>query len=248
MNILKIADGVTGLFPRKIMVTLIDELSGKVIGEYKASKDSLPQEFDRPMVVAASGKQWQITKAESIGGKRLHIYIQEEKYFLQQNKRSMVPTLAARPSITTQGLSHDFKLEFEIEEWRQIEFLPTVLQESVEKEIKLIVDVAGKGGLLGYDRIHVREHTKEPSLRIPFYEFYQLVNGKEKGSIQLKEVGIIENGFFIQSEEYVYYGMQQEQVITLLCLQDFGYADDEFTKVIDEYNMILVNWPHRCIL
>lgn len=248
MNILKIADGVTGLFPRKIMVTLIDELSGRIIGEYKASKESFPQAFDKPLMITVNGQQWQITKAEQVNGKRLRLYMQEEGYFLRHNKRSMVPTLAPRPEVTTQGLSHDFTFEIRMEEWRQIEFLPVVIQEAVEEEIKLITDVAGEGYLLGYDNIHVRENIKEPSLRIPFYEFYQLVNGTEKGSIQLAGGGIIENGFFIRSEEYVYYGMKKDQLITLLCLQDFDCADDEFTRVIDEYDLILVNWPHRSIL
>ena len=168
---------------------------------------------------------------------------------MKHNKRSMVPTMAApKPKMITKSLPHDFTLDTRLEEWRQIEFLPTVMQEVVDEELRLIEAAAGEGGLLGYDRVHIREQIREPSLNIPFYEFYQLVGGKEKGSVQLEGEGIIENGFFIRSEGYVYYGSEKGQLIKLLCLREFDCEDDEFTKVIDEYDLMLANWCNRSII
>lgn len=241
-------EGAAGLFPKKIAVTLIDEISGKLIGEYKEGKDSLPQVYDRPMVIAANGQLWRVTKADPVSGKRLRLHVQENGYFLKHNKRSLVPTLAPAPETTTQRLAHNTTFEIKAEEWRQLEFLPAVMQEEVEEEIKLVAAVAGEGGLLGYDRIHVRENLRQPRLRIPFHEFYRLVNGQEKGCVQMPGAGVIENGFLIRSGGYVYYGQEKEQLITMLCLQDFDCADDEITKVIDEYDLMLVNWSKGTII
>lgn len=231
------------------MVTLIDELSGKIVGAYKAEKGSLPEVFNRPMVMEVEGVRWRVVKAERVKGKQLSLHVQEEGYFRARNKRSMVPTMAVpRPTITGQCLVHDSMLEVGLEEWRQIEFLPAAMQEVVEEEVRLIDAMVANGDLLGYETVHVREDIPALSLSIPFNDFYQLVEGKKKGIIQLKGEGIVEDGFFIRSEGYVYYGVLEDKCIKQLCLQNFDCADEELTNVITEHNLMLVDWCKGSII
>lgn len=242
MNILKIADGVTGLFPKKIMVTVVDEVSGVVIGSYKAGKESLPEVFDRPMVIELNGVVWRVVKAEWLSGKRLDLQVQEEGYFRSHNKRWMVPTVAPKPQLGGVRVANDFVMEIGWEEWRQVEFLPAAMQEAVEEEMRVIEEVAGKGGLLGYEMAHMRESMKEYSFNVPFYEFYELVQGKEKGSLRLKGEGTMESGFFVRTDEYVYYGKAENGTIKQLGLMWFEAIDDEVTRVIEEWDLMLVDW------
>jgi hypothetical protein len=249
MNILKIADGVTGLFPRKIMVTVVDEVSGLIVGSYKADKESLPEVFDRPMTIELNGVVWRVVKAEYSSGKKLGLWVQEEAYFRSHNKRWMVPTLAPKPKLGGVSMAGDFVMEIGWEEWRQVEFLPAGMQEVVEEEMRVIEKAAGNGGLLGYEIVHVRDNIGNPLLEIPFHEFYQLVEGREKGSIELEKMDeILLDGFFIRSNEYLYYGIVENKQIRQLCLEKFDSMDDEATNVITMYNLIMVGWCSRKII
>jgi hypothetical protein len=243
MNILKIADGVTGLFPRKIMVTVVDEVSGVVIGSYKAGKESLPEVFDKPMAIELNGVLWRVVKAEYASGRRLGLWVQEEGYFRSHNKKWMVPTVSQKPALGGMRMANDFLIEIGLEEWRQIEFLPAAMQGVVEEEMRLIEKAAGNGGLLGYEIVHVRDNIENPLLEIPFHEFYQFVEGREKGSIELEKMdGILLDGFFIRSNEYLYYGIVENKQIRQLCLEKFDSMDDEATNVITMYNLMMVDW------
>jgi len=248
MDILKIADGVTGLFPRKIMVTIVDEVNGVVIGSYKAGKENLPEVFDKPMVIELNGVVWRVVKAEYSNRRNLSLWVQEEGHFRSHNKRWMVPTVAPRPASGGMRIANDFVMEIGLEEWRQVEFLPAEMQEVVEEEMKVIEDTATKGGLLGYETVLMRKNTTLHSVNISFYELFQLLEGKEKGSINLEGVGIVENGFFIRSDEHNFYGIQDGKYIKHLCLQKFDSADDEITKVITHLDLLLADWCSNVII
>lgn len=242
MNILKIADGVTGLFPKKILVTVVDEVSGLVVGSYKADKEGLPEVFDRPMTIELNGVVWRVVKAEWLGGKRLNLTVQEEGYFRSHNKRWMVPTVAPKPKLGGVRMANDLVLEIGWEEWRQVEFLPAGMEEIVGEEIRFIEGVARYGNLLGYETVHMRPDMLKPTLAIPFGNFYELVNGKETESISLKGSETVHGGFLIRSESYVYYGMTENSLIQRLGIQSFEAIDDEITRVLEEWNLMMVDW------
>lgn len=231
------------------MVTLIDELSGKIVGAYKADKESLPEVFNRPMVMEVEGVCWRVVKAEPIRSKKLNLYVQEEGYFAKHNKRSMVPTMAVpRPKAAELRTADDFTLEIGLEEWRQIEFLPVAMQEMVQEEVKLIEVNMSDENLLGYDSVHMRENIQERALGIPLHEFYHLVRGREQGYIQLEREGVIEDGFFVRSKGHVYYGIEQGKYIRQLCLWRFDATDDELTELILIFDLMLIDWCGRQII
>jgi hypothetical protein len=239
MNILKIADGITGLFPKKILVTLRDELSGNIVSVFKADRESIPSRFDRPMVMEMDGKKWRVTRVVGAGRKQVELLVQEEPLFVP--KRSMVPSVAyPAPPVSTLSVAHIFTLSMRLEEWRQVEFLPAGMMEIVEEEMKDMQAV--EGGLLGYERSHVRERVGDVDLGIPFYEFYQLVEGVEKGSVYLEGEGLVEDGFFVRSVEHVYYGVVRDGGIRQLAMREFDSADEEVTRVIEEWDLVVVDW------
>ncbi|WP_145717940.1 hypothetical protein [Chitinophaga japonensis] len=251
MNILKVADGITGLFPRKIAVNIVHAVSGETVATYKADLESLPESFNRPTVMEINGQAWRVTKADPVHmdhvrrRKGLMLHVQKAAQF--QTFKSLVPTRAALlPVAVVPSIAHDSTLTITPDEWRQLEFLPADLQPVVEEEILLIEAVMQRvpddNALLGYDTVHIRERIGTTPLRIPFDNFYQSVKGKEKGVVRLDDHAVIEHGFFIRSEHYVYYGVMEGEDIVQLCLRTFDSADDEFSSVVEGWDLVLVDW------
>lgn len=251
MNILKVADGITGLFPRKIAVAFVHAVTGEMVAARKVSPESLPEAFNRPTVMEIEGQLWRVVKADPvhISNLRRHrelvLHVQEASHF--RASRSLVPTRAALlPAVVALPAAHDSTLSITPDEWRQLEFLPTHLQPVVEEEMRLIeaviLSTPDEDALLGYDAVHIREKTGTTPLRIPFDDLYLLVNGKEKGAVRLDDNAVIADSFFIRSENYMYYGVCEGEDIVQLCLQEFDSADDEFSRVVMEWDLLLADW------
>ena len=253
MNILRITDSFAGLFPKKISVTLIHTTEGNIVGEYKINSENLPEVFNKPTVLEIDGQSWRVTRAEPFNSddyikrKKLVLHVQEEERFLLHHTRSLVPTRPHPYPLTSNGhAAHDFVLSIAADDWQQIALLSVSSLPLIEAEMNqienLISATVDDSALLGYETVHNRENIGQIALDIPFYDFYQLVNGQEKGYIQLDQHGTVTNGFFIRSLNYTYYGIVQQQRITTLCLHVFDYIDDELTNVIAAYDLVLVDW------
>ncbi|KAA2239728.1 hypothetical protein F0L74_26410 [Chitinophaga agrisoli] len=252
MNILTIADGFVGLFPKKISVTLIHETEGRLVGTYKMSRESLPEAFNRPTVVTIDGQYWRVTRAEPFHSnvyakkKKLVLHVEDVAKFKAVNNKLMVPTIANPPAVVPVfPLPHDLTLTITAEAWRQIEFLPLVLVDDVEKERDIVeelkVAVPGDNGLRGYDAVHVRREFDV--LDISFEAFYELVQGMEKGNLQWEDKGMVVDGFYVRSARgWVYYGVVVEERIQRLGMLEFDSLEEEVKEVLDGFELVLVDW------
>ncbi|SIO41791.1 hypothetical protein [Chitinophaga niabensis] len=242
MKILAVYEGIVGLFPKKILVTLIHAVNGNKVGEYKMGREQLPEVFNRPTILDMGDRSWRIVKANPFvleGVKKVTLHVAEADVFVQE--KFMVPTKSFPPSVFMEAPPGNFVFNIPPEDWRQLEFLPVAQLELIQEKTAIIEGMLeameGDAGLLGYDTIYEREEIEGAVLNIPFDEFFQFVNGVEKGWVE----GVADS-FVIRSENYQYYGIVKENVILNLCLLEFDSAEDEFAGVVEKYELLLADW------
>lgn len=241
MKILAVYEGITGLFPKKILVTLIHALNGNTISTHKMSVEHLPDIFNRPTILDLGEQSWRITKAipfQLEGTKKLTLHVIEPTTPFD---KFMVPTISVPLPVFTENANGGFAIVMAPEDWRQLELLPVAQLELIQEEMIVIEErlsaMEEDAGLLGYDTIHERIRIEDVYLNIPFDEFFQFVNGQQKGSVHL-----VPDSFVICSENYHYYGIVKDGIILSLCLQQFESAEDEFAGVVEKYELLLADW------
>ncbi|MRG47679.1 hypothetical protein GFS24_21325 [Chitinophaga sp. SYP-B3965] len=247
MKILAMYEGMASLFPKKVLVTLIHAESGAAIGEYKIGREQLPEVFNRPTTLDMGDRSWRIVKARPFlleGVKKITLHVVEPTAPFD---KFIVPTKSYPPSVLMETPSSDLIINISLEDWRQLELLPVAQLELIQEQITIIEGmletINEDDGLLGYDTIHERIDIEGAVLNIPFDEFFQFVNGVERGYVQ----GVADS-FVIRSENYQYYGIMREGVIVNLCLLEFDSAEDEFAGVVEKYELLLADWCNGKII
>jgi hypothetical protein len=216
MNILSIADNFTSLFPSKITVTFINVINDKVVNVCKLNRADLPESFNKPVTMMISGETWRVIRVLPTNSKKkLTIYVVDAANKSEFAIDHIVPT-RAYPFIT--------------DSWRQLEFLPSSMLELVTEEFTIIDEILKDGGLLGYKSCYERVKIGMPSYRLP-------VDGFIKGDIEY-----MGNNFTLRSAHNNYYGIIEDNHITLLCLENLDYVNEELMELFLQYDIILVDW------
>lgn len=241
-------------FPKKIKVTLINAESGERIGECKMIEAQLPAKFKRPIIVNIMGRRWRVLDAEP---RKAIDFIFTRKLVLKvidpelpnRNNRFYYPTVAdGLPESEENSLFNEFIIERHMEDWRQIEFLPTSMLHVVEREISKINSILNVDDspdlLLGYERNRVRKKIGALSNNIPFDEFCERINVLQKGAVKIlgNDDEFVKDGIAIRSPNYEYYGIVENGIIKSLCLKEFDCADDELLDALSAFGLVLVIW------
>ena len=241
MKILAMYEGIAGLFPKKVLVTLVHAENGNVLGDYKMAREELPEVFNKPTTLVMGDRSWRIVKARPFlldGVKKLTLHVVEATISLN---KFMVPTMSVPLPVLTEFAYEGFAIAVLPEDWRQLELLPVSQLEHIQEEMTVIEEklntLEEDAGLLGYDTIYERSRIEEAYLSIPFDEFFQFVNGIERGYVH----GVADS-FVIRSENYHYYGVVKDGVILNLCLSAFDSVEDEFASVVEKYELLLADW------
>ncbi len=249
MNLLPLLN----VFPKKVRVTFIDAVSGNTINKRKVLLAELPEAFNKPITMNIGDNSWRVINAMparveeySVSG-RLLLHLQQLDTIAPSALRCALPTIAPTlPVFTDNAQFHDFTLELNAEDWRQIEFMPQELLPLIKEEMDAIEAILypedETQNLLGFARIHARYNTNHPYLNIPFDKFCNKIKAKETGNILFKEHGYVQDGFAIRSDSFCYYGIVKEGRILQLNLWQFESADEEFLRVLIKYDLVLANW------
>lgn len=215
MNILSIADSFTGLFPSKITVTFINVINDRVVNVSKLNSADLPESFSRPATMMISGEEWRVIRVLATSSKKkITIYVVDAANEAEFAVNNMVPT-RAYPSPS--------------DSWRQLEFLPSSMLEQVTEEFTVIDEIIKEGGLLGYPSCYERVKIAMPSYRIPV----DFISG---------EIEYTGNNFTLKSAHNNYYGLIEDEHITLLCLENFDCMNEELMELFQQYDIMLVDW------
>ncbi|THU39232.1 hypothetical protein FAM09_12015 [Niastella caeni] len=253
MNYAKVLDAALQLFPRKINVTCINGITGKMVGKYKIGLEQLPSAFDKPVTLEIAGHVWRVVQANPVRAddfsifKKLTLHVLDNEQLKDAPLGYNVPTQhMLQPAMTTNLLYHDYTLEISQDDWLQMEFLPVSALPQIQEELALIDPIllteSGSNPLLGYDSMHIRNQTANLGANIPFDAFCAAIKPQKIGNLRLKGNRFIENGFALQSDNYEYYGTVDNGYITHLCLPSFDCIDDEFSQVATTWELLLVNW------
>jgi hypothetical protein len=251
MKYLRMFESAAALFPRCVKVTLIDAATGNNLGKYKIPAEMLPAAFNRPTVLEVNNSNWRVLHADPVSAddflfsKKLTLQVQQAAQMDARQLKYNLPTICNElPATGASSLYHDFTLEIQEEDWRQIEFLSLRQSETIDEAVKTIETIVSgqPNPLLGYEQQYIRDNGLHPGLAISFEEFCDQLVHPVKGSIFYNKVGFVQNGFAIRSDSYIYYGIQENGLIQILCLQQFDWADDEFMHVLSTYELSLVDW------
>ena len=252
MNVLKMADGLSGLLPQKTKLHLLRFQTGELIGKFKVSSELLPESFHRPTQIDINGALWRVMRAEivregSYVWKRLiRLYVQEP-----ENSQSVathnVPTYAFPiPLFSDTALFDQFTLDLLPEEWRQIEFVPiqklSIVQEMI-LGIEAVLDAEDKGTYLkGYDSAFIRESLGQNNLQISLEDFCTVVSGiQSKGKVMMRGE-LVQNAFALRANDHIYYGIIEGDLIRDLAILKLDYMDDEINTVLEQFGLMLASW------
>lgn len=257
MNYAKVIGSALQLFPKKINVTLIDAVTGLLLDKHKILAQQLPAAFNKPTTLEINKINWRVLKAIPVSAddflytKKLTLHVKDAATMDSVQQRFSLPTVCYNPPSTgTDSLYHDFTLGLAESDWRQIEFLALTEWLLVEEEIKAVESIIGNqpDALLGYEQQYIRERTATAPLSIPFEDFCALVGDPVRGNIFLGNAGIVEQGFALRSDNYLYYGLLDGGLIRQLCITEFSAVDDEFMKVLEAWKLVLADWCNASTL
>jgi len=215
-------------------------MNDKVIDTCKFNKADLPESFNKPTTMMIAGEPWRVLSVVHSGKKKITIYAVDAANEAEFDIHNHVPTRAFPfPEIADINKDIDPDLIIEIDGWRQLEFFPVSMLPLLTAEFATIEEILNTGGLLGYKTSHLRKKFTMSSYRLPIGEF---ISGEILENVFLKQYGYIEHGFVLRSPHNNYYGIMQEDHISMLCLENFDGVNDELLEVLEKYNMVLVDW------
>jgi len=259
MNYAKVLDAALTLFPKKIMVTCIDGITGQQIGKYKLPVSQVPLVFNKPVTTTIDGHEWRVIKADPVNPdditifKKLTLHVLDKNQLQQTSLGHAVPTRHASSPLTTPTPFYEqFTLDITADDWLQMEFLPAQSLPLIQEELAFIDPILltenTSNLLLGYNSLHVREITAQLGANIPFDAFCAELSVNQKGNIRLAGGDFIKNGFAFRTDNYEYYGTVENNQITHLCLTAFDCIDDEFTQVVTNWDLVLASWCNGSIM
>ncbi|UPK70634.1 hypothetical protein [Chitinophaga filiformis] len=259
MNILQVLNAASGLFPEKVTVTLIHGETGHHIATHVLKYSELPEAFNKPTILEIESIKWRIVKAEHrraghyFKSARISLHVVPDDSF-ESRGRFFLPTLAAlnELEITNEPPAfNDFNLRIKREDWLQLEFLAFENIATVQKTAAIIDSIINtaddENALLGYSIQHTRDNLYH-LLEIDLPNFCSLLNIKGKGNIALSNGCFIKSGFSLQSENHIYYGIQDNGLIRRLALATFDSVDQEIADVLSIYKTLFVDWCNASVL
>lgn len=244
-------EAASGLFPKRIKVTLVDAATGNSLGKHKIPAELLPSAFNRPITLEINNINWRVLEADPVLAddflftKKLTLQVQDAANVDPAQLKFSLPTICSEFPVTgAASLCHDFTLKIEEADWQQIEFLPLIQAGIIEEAVKTVESILNgqPNPLLGYERQYIRDNVLQPGLTIPWEEFCALLINPVKGNVFFNNAGFVQNGFAVRSDSYTYYGILENDLIRTLCLHQFDWADDEFMRVLSLYELSLVDW------
>ena len=245
------------LFGRnKIKVELIEALSNEELGAVKLSPDQLPASFDKPTTMRIADVDWIVEKADPINAEEfikkgeLSLWVSKVLKMDPRNIRFSIPTISNElPATSSTFPFNDFTHTIDEDDWRQMEFLPFVQLLLIREEMKIVEEILFPendpdfDSLNGFDRVHVRKKIERNLLSISVEDFLQIVAVNHKGNLAINgQIGFVDGGFSFRSANHVYYGTIKDSFIHELCLYDFDSIDEETSKVLEKFNLLLVCW------
>lgn len=254
MKYLKMAEGVAGLFGKKVTVTM--ELpGGRKLGVYKMEEGSIPEAFLKPMIIEFEGRIWRVISARNIRSGSIlrsrQVYLQVVEAALFKNEKFLIPTKAYPQPDTSWPPMAGNHLFLSADDWRQYEFFPHSAAGIIHEELRAVESVLNPDQnpepLLGYDRIHIREAVGEGQLNIPADSLLNLLQQPVEGIVFWDELPVL-NSFVIRTGTNTFYGICKEGVIRSLCLYNYESVDDDFMEITSAFGLAMADWCNAAFI
>ena len=257
--------GLFDMFNKKehatIQVTFINNADNSIIGVAELSIDQLPDEFESATTMHLREENWQVEEAIPVYKKE---FAQSGKLTLKMYKVEMVdpnelkfslPTIANElPQLADSTLFDDFTFTLPFEDdWLQVELLDKDFMPYIEQNLAAIERIWNdyghqEDGFTYFDQLHVRLALGEPQLSVKLEQLKQLLAVSKVGSLQFpKQQGYVVNGFALETDTAIYYGIVASGVVCELAISLKTEQVEEVVKLANKLGLVAVDWC-RCQL
>lgn len=244
----------------KIKVQFIDNLSGKTIGISEMKADQLPETFSIPTTMHIQESDWNVEEAIP---ENSNDFIKTRSLVLKMRKIEKInpndlwystPTISNEfPQTVAKTEQTDFDIQIHEDDYRQNEFLNLNSQPLIEKEINGIKDIWDNHSKKSDDynlfkNCHVRNVIGTPNLAINFNNLKSLLKCNSVGQVLVNGDALL-NGFAIKTENTIYFGVLNTDIVTELCILQWN--DNSITEILEinkAFDLLFVNWYHCDII
>jgi hypothetical protein len=239
-----------------IKVRLIEASDNDLIDEVNLPLSQLPQSFKSFTTMHINDQDWQVVKAEPeeyaefyrLG--ELTLWLRPIVRIDPSLIRYSIPTISNElPGVSDSAPFNDFTLMLHEDDWRQIEFLPSILLPAIQEEmadVEAIIfpeDDPNFNSLNGFDKINVRSRIGKYHLSIPLEAFCERAGITQRGNIAFQGyTGFVKNGFALKGAHYTWYGITEKDLIMDLAIDFFDSKDDEIMQMLRHYDLLMVEW------
>lgn len=159
--------------PDLIRVQFFDAATGKQFGWAEMPAEQLPESFEAATTMHLGDEDWQVVRAEPVTAAdfrrtgRLRLFLTRVQIGMVDPREILytLPTISNELPAITPGSTKLGKqvLELHEDDWRQIELVALVLQESIDGELQAIRAIYERHRTgIGFDALHVREQVPSP--------------------------------------------------------------------------------------
>lgn len=249
--------------PKPISVRLIDLATGRAVGKAQIDQADAPESWETVAAFNLDGP-WQVLdanpllKEEALKLGQVDLIVRRPPYtgdgavFAQPTVTGDI--IPVEPESSKRGVRRYQTLP---EDFRQVEFLSTGLQEQIDATLAAVRDVletAATGE--GYVKRVVRSGFDRPisgDVRFTLDEFLEIFEegaDRQEGLAILGTPGLVSGGFaFVSPSLTQFYGYVRDGVVDVLCVGGVGtneYDSPEVQAIADfafDKRLTLIEWP-----
>ena len=253
------------LFAKKdtVQVSFIDISDGKTFAVSKVPKDQLPETFELETQMTIDGQQWSVVEADPIHS---NDFIKSGRLTLKMSKIEHIDPkeiLYSLPSISNElpatfnpasTMGNPYSISED--DWRQLEFfhpksLPLIEEEfDAIEQLKKNTSVDLGDSMVAFSDCHVRSNIGEPDLKLKLTELLEELEVSQVEKLKFNHTHTyIKNGFAAYTAHSVYFGQEENGLISDLCVGDpTEGTSEEIYRIVQRFDLLFVNWSHMQLI
>lgn len=249
-------------FRKTILLTLIDDNTGKIIAVSNPISRDLPESFAVETILHLGDQDWSVVhanpitreEAEKLG--RLTLRLRKPTFVDASKVLYSLPTIYAQLPEAGDDLVQEGDCLLHEDDWRQLEFVISDLTAVIEGELNAIGAIYGAHyANRGFDKMHMRQQPAHPlsgSLLIGDLMAQLGPSASRRGLAFDRQCTRIRDGFSLAIEnDLLLYGLAPNSQIKVLCVVDRPRAClspdilETIVRLCARERLLLVSWC-RC--
>lgn len=214
--------------------------------------EQLPDTFELETDLEMKDQHWRVIQAtpqnkeEFSKTEKLRIILDKVQMIDPQELLFSLPTINDEIS-ETENVSTENLFTIHEDDWRQWEFISKKYILELKQELEAVIEIYENHKVgIGFDKVHIRELIKQPLIdkSIKIEEFGQTLNiTKKSDGFGFAGSGKVKDSFAFQiAEGMTFYGQTNNDLITVLCVQNNNNSIQIIEQIARKYEIVFVDW------